>query len=139
MIFVSDFPAFKVLSQVLELIYARVVIAGINDILMGCSQQPRPEHNTLEFYLSLMFYHLKGDASNLQLNLVDDLHPNKLLPLLQIQNNLTLKCFKLENFDFNYLFMRIKPQFFVEIFICIIHERKIVLVNNDIAMNAVIM
>ena len=35
--------------------------------------------------------------------------------------------------------MRIKPQFFVEIFICIIHERKIVLVNNDIAMNAVIM
>lgn len=82
MVFVSDQPAFKVLSQVLELIYARVVIPGINEILMGASQQPRPEQNTLEFYLSLMFYHLKGDASNLQLNLVDDLQPQKLMPLL---------------------------------------------------------
>lgn len=35
MVFVSDQPAFKVLSQVLELIYARVVIPGINDLLMG--------------------------------------------------------------------------------------------------------
>ena len=51
---------------------------------------------------------------------------------------MTLKCFKLENFDFNYLFLKIKPQFFVEIFISIIHERKIVIVNNDIGMNAII-
>jgi len=53
-----------------------------------------------------------------------------------MENNLSQKCFKLENFDFNYLFLKIKASFFVEIFMSILHERKIVLVNNEHAMNA---
>ena len=93
----------------------------------------------MEFYLSLMFYHLKLDASNLSFQLIDDLEQAKLVPMLEIDNNATLKCFNLENFDFNYLITKIKPQFFVEIFICLIHERKIVIVNNDIGKNVTIM
>jgi hypothetical protein len=73
MVFVSDQPCFKVLTQMLEILYTRVVITGINEIMFPAAHQPRQEQNTLEFYLSLMFYHLKSDSSNLQLTLVDDI------------------------------------------------------------------
>lgn len=33
MVFVSDQPCFKVLSQILEVLYTRVVIHGINEIM----------------------------------------------------------------------------------------------------------
>jgi hypothetical protein len=58
---------------------------------------------------------------------------------LQFENNIGQKCFKLENFSFRDLFLIIKPSFFVEIFICILHERKIILVSNDEGSNASIM
>jgi hypothetical protein len=95
---------------------------------------PVETENTLEFWISMIFHHFKLDASNLMFQLVSNGQP-----LLQYENNIGQKCFKLENFSFRDLFLIIKPSFFVEIFICILHERKIILVSNDEGSNASIM
>jgi hypothetical protein len=59
--------------------------------------------------------------------------------VLNFDNNLSEKCFKLENFEFRDIFTMVKPSFFVEIFICVLHERKIIIVSNDQHKNATLM
>ena len=59
--------------------------------------------------------------------------------IIELENNLGQKCFKLENFGFNDLFMMVRPSFIVEIFICILHERKIIIVNADVGTCASLM
>ena len=134
LVLVSDEPIFKVQKQILELIYQNAILENIKRIIDNQFHRPLSKENSLEFYLSLIFHHLKMDSSNLQFVLRDSQES-----LIQFENNLTQKCFKLENFDFNDLFMMVKPQFIVEIFICILHERKIIIVNNDVGMNASLM
>ena len=124
MVLVSDYPMFTPQKQILELIHHNVILNRIKN-------QPIDTANTIEFYLSLIFHHLKIDSSNLQFQLVDNGST-----IYSFENNIGEKCFKLENFRFNELFMIIKPSLFVEIFICILHERKIVLVSPDENQNA---
>jgi hypothetical protein len=120
-VLVSQYPMFNTQKQLLKIIHEKVI-----------SHQGIPEsENTFEFWLSLIFYHFKLDSSNLLFQLVSNG-----ASILQYENNLSEKCFKLENFNFRELFLMIKPKFFIEIFICVLHERKIVIVNSDEGENA---
>ena len=149
MVLVSDHPVFEVQSQVLKFVHQKVVIPKIKEMVKLANTDKISGFHlsagaySLEFLLSVFFTHLRFDASNLHFQLLDDLDlrfdAKRSLPLLSFENNFSKKCFKLENFDFNHLFQKVKPAFFVEIFMCLLHERKIVIVNNDIGMNAQIM
>ena len=94
---------------------------------------------SMEFIVSILFHHIKLDASCLNFSLIDDLIPSVKYPVLNFENNISEKCFKLENYDFCHLLLKLKPSYLVEIFMCVLHERKIVLVNNDQTLNAAIM
>ncbi len=46
------------------------------------------------------------------------------------------ECLKLENYDFKLLFKKVKPQMLVQMFVSLLHERKIVIIHNEPGKNA---
>lgn len=137
---VSKEPMFRFQEQLLNFIYDKVVFPRLHQILRdGKLPQLRPRI-TLEAVLSIVFHYLKMDASNLQLRLLDDsINRSSDLSAFEFENNIHRKCFKLENYDFNLALLRIKPQTLVQIFLCLLHERKVVLVSNEPETNAAVM
>ena len=65
LVLVANQPIFQVQKQILDFIYRNVILENINMIIDQKFDEPIPEKNSLEFYLSLIFHHLKMDSSNL--------------------------------------------------------------------------
>lgn len=124
----------------LAFIYEKIIFPRVHQIVRdGKLSQLRPRI-TLEAVLSIVFHYLKMDASNLQLRVLDDSeHRSSDVTAFEFENNIHSKCFKLENYDFNLALLKIKPQTLIQIFLCLLHERKVVLVSNEPETNATVM
>lgn len=57
-------------------------------------------------------------------------------PAFNFENNRLNKVFKLENFNFNFALLNIKPQILVQLFLCLLHEQKVIIVTDTPDMNA---
>jgi hypothetical protein len=53
-------------------------------------------------------------------------------------NTFNKECFRLENYEFKLLFQKVKPKMLLQMFVCLLHERKIVLIHSDSSKNALI-
>lgn len=89
----------------------------------------------LEFYLSTFLYHLRLDGSHIEVSLhrkltsKDTPHSDK-ETVLKIVNSYERTCgsLRLENYDYRLLFQRVKPQMLMQIFVSLLHERKVILI-----------
>ena len=101
----------------------------------------------LEFYLSTFFHHLKIDGTNLEFEIYKK--SSKLMnsnnkesqhkkTLIRYVNTFNKECLKLENYDFKLLFEKIRPKMLMQMFVSLLHERKIIIIHNDSGKNAIL-
>ena len=79
----------------------------------------------------MVFEYLSFDSSQVRVDVKD----NNLDTCLSIENNLN-NVIKIENYDFMQVFKILKPQFILDIVLCILFERKIVIISDDVKNNA---
>jgi hypothetical protein len=97
----------------------------------------------LEFYLSTFFHHLHIDGSNLEIEIykkVTDPGNGSLSKktLVRYVNTFNKECLRLENYEFKLLFQKVRPKMLMQMFVSLLHERKIILIHNDSSKNAII-
>jgi hypothetical protein len=97
--------------------------------------------------LSAFFHHLRIDGSNLEIEIykkvsqtpADNSTPRQVKhSIVKYVNTFNKECLRLENYEFKLLFQKIKPKMLLQIFVSLLHERKIIIIHNDISKNAVI-
>ena len=79
----------------------------------------------------MVFEYLSFDSSQVRIDIKD----TNLDTLFTIQNNLNNPV-KIENYDFMQVFRILKPQFILDIILCLLFERKIVIISDDVKNNA---
>lgn len=58
--------------------------------------------------------------------------------LIRFINTFNKECLRLENYDFRLLFQKVKPKMLMQMFVSLLHERKIILIHNDSSKNAIL-
>lgn len=79
----------------------------------------------------MIFEYLSFDSSQVRIDVKD----SNLDTCLTIQNNLN-NVIKIENYDFMEVFKILKAQFILDIVLCLLFERKIVIISDDVKNNA---
>ena len=101
----------------------------------------------LEFYLSTFLHHLRIDGSNLEIEIYkktaaeDSPGPEgsqQKKTILKFVHNFSKECLRLENYEYRLLFQKVRPHMLMQMFVSLLHERKIILVYNESSNNAVI-
>ncbi|CAI2364049.1 unnamed protein product [Moneuplotes crassus] len=89
----------------------------------------------LEYYISLMFYHLNlpRNLQNLELKNSDNYS-------IRYQNILGSEgLFIPENFSYEYLLLKVRPYRILELIVAIMHERPVFIIDDNIAEMAIVM
>ena len=83
----------------------------------------------LEFYVSAFIHHLRIDGSHLEVELYRESEGKK-ETLVKYMNSYSRDCgsLRLENYDYRMLFQRVQPQMLMQIFVSLLHERKVILI-----------
>ena len=91
----------------------------------------------LSFFTSFMFHCLKAGFTGEMINIYK-MSPSK-HSLMKFENSITSsKHFKIDNFDFSLLFKKIKIKTLMQLYAAILLERKVIIVTNNVSINAVV-
>ena len=88
----------------------------------------------LEFYLSAFMHHFRMDGSHCEVHLVrprfvtNATMTNETIIRFVNSNDKGSGSFKLENYDYKMLFLRVKPHMLMQIFVSLLQERKVILI-----------
>jgi len=58
--------------------------------------------------------------------------------VVKFVNSFNKECFRIENYEFCYLFQKVPPKMLMQMFVCLLHERKLVIINNECNKNALL-
>ena len=81
------------------------------------------------------------DGSNLEIEIYkkhSDNERQEKKTIIKYVNAFNKECLRLENYDFKMLFQKVRPKMLLQMFVSLLHERKIIIIHNESSNNAIL-